>query len=70
MLDVYYVKGIDPTGNVVALAKFFRRSDADAHIARLALTSIQAPYRDVGIVIEQERLEDQAPEHLIIPAKK
>lgn len=62
-VDVYYVKGIDLSGNVVELAKFFDAAHARTHLERFVTRATQPTYREVGIVIERERAEDQHPAH-------
>lgn len=63
LIRVYYVCGITPDGVVTDLAKFFRAEHARAHLERFPRVSRQAPYREVGVVIREERPEDQHPSH-------
>ena len=69
MVTVYLVKGIDLNGAVVELGKFFQHGHALEHIAKHD-TSLRRSYREVGVVIVEEREEDQHHAHRAAPGRR
>jgi hypothetical protein len=73
LVKVYYVCGVSQDGNgnpvVTDLAKFFRHEHAQQHLLEKfgdpgrPFPQRQLPYRDVGVVIREEREEEQHPAH-------
>lgn len=64
-INVYVIKGFDPNGNLVELAKFFRPEHAERHLteSHYPRVAAQGTHRDVGIVIRKERASEQHPAH-------
>jgi hypothetical protein len=64
MITVYVVVGFDQNGVRSELAKFFEKKHAEDFMVGRRLRPIsQAAWKDVGLEVREERLEDQHYAH-------